>query len=137
MIYNKKNNSSIIPTPATNCFEKRCVNLHVNKNIELRPFELTEIDLELIVDIPTGHVLRIINHFNKNPWQILTKVIYHTDEKQDLKLYVVSSSFCSLKSGDILCHAQINSIEDLYSSLKSKLIIFEVFLNFSYTHFSF
>jgi hypothetical protein len=124
MIFTKKNNSAIIPTPSTNCFEKRCINLHVNKNIDLYPYKVIEIDLDIIANIPEGHILQIINHYNYHPWQVISSVIHQKDdeEEKEIRLLITSSSICQLKAGDIVCHAQIQSVEDVFHFLKRKYI---------------
>jgi hypothetical protein len=119
MCFKKKYDSTLMPSSSTNCFEKKCVNFYVNKVIHLRPYEVAEIDLELLVDCPHGFVCEIINHFNNNPWQVIDRVIYQKDEKTSLRVNIISSSFYTLNRGDILCHAQIQSVKEIYDILKS------------------
>jgi hypothetical protein len=122
MIFTKKNNSAIIPTPSTNCYEKRCITLQINKNIDLYPYKVIEIDLDIIANIPEGYILKIINHYNYHPWQVINSVIYQNDEEKELRLLITSSSICQLKAGDIVCHAQIQPVEEVFHFLKRKYI---------------
>jgi dUTPase len=122
MIFTKKNNNAILPTSATDCFDKRCVNLFVNKTITLHPFSVTEIDFDLMINIPKGYILRIVNHSNNNTWGVITTSIYnHTDDNEiELKVSVMSSIEHTLKSTDILCHLQLLQLDDFFFILKCK-----------------
>jgi hypothetical protein len=122
MIFNKKSANTILPTSSTDCFSKNCVNLYMNKNYELSPFKVTEIEFDLIIDVPEGYIIKIINHTNNFPWQILTSYVNYS--QNELKLPITSCSNYTLKTGDIVCHLQIQTIEEAYSHFKSKFFIF-------------
>jgi hypothetical protein len=112
--------SAFMSSSSMTCFDKRCINLYANQVVNLCPYEVTEIDLELMFDISlTGAVLKIINHFNNNPWQVIDKFIYQKDKKFGLRANIISSYFHTFTPGDILCHAQFQSAERVYDYLKS------------------
>jgi hypothetical protein len=122
MIFTKKNNDAILPTSSTDCFDKRCVSLYVNKTITLHPLHVTEIDFDLMVNIPRGYILRIVNHPNINPWGVLTTSIYNNMDNNEieLKLSVLSSLKHTLKPNDILCHLQLLDVNEFFFVLKCK-----------------
>jgi hypothetical protein len=123
MIFNKKNNNAIIPSSSTDCFDKRCSSLYINKNISLHPYEVTEIDFDIIVNIPDEFILKIVNHSNNNPWQVITSSIY-TNKPTDLKLLIISSKEHTLKVNDMICHLQILPLDEFHNYLKGNYYYF-------------
>jgi hypothetical protein len=117
MIFYKKNNNAIIPTASTDCFDKRCSNLYINKNISLHPYKVTEIEFDIFINIPEGYILRIVNHSNNNPWQVITSSIY-TNKPTDLKILIISSKEHILQVNDVVCHLQVQSLHEFHNYLK-------------------
>jgi hypothetical protein len=126
MIFTKKNNNAILPTSSTDCFDKRCVNLYINKNITLHPLQVTELDFDLLINIPQGFILKVVNHKNNNPWITITSSIYNnTDDNEiELKISVMSLMEHTFKINDILCHLQLLQLDDFYILSKCKYIIY-------------
>jgi hypothetical protein len=132
MIFIKKNSNAILPIPSTDCFDKRCLNLYANKNISLPPLQVTEVDFDLMINIPKGFIVKIVNHQNNNPWIAITSSIYNnTDHNEiELKISVMSSIEHTLKRNDIVCHFQLLQLEDYFMQKKGKYS----FLKFIYIY---
>jgi hypothetical protein len=124
MIFYKKNNNAIIPTSSTDCFDKRCNNLYINRNISLQPYKVTEIEFDIVINIPEGYILKIVNHSNNNPWQIITSSIFTNNKPTDLKLLIISSEEHTLHINDIICHLQVQSLQEFHNYLKGNFYKF-------------
>jgi hypothetical protein len=122
MIFTKKNSNAILPTPSTDCFDKRCLNLCVNKNITISPLQVTEINFDLMINIPQGFIVKIINHQNNNPWIVITSSIYNNTDnnEKELKISVMSSIEHTLERNDVVCHFQLLQLDDYFMLIKGK-----------------
>jgi hypothetical protein len=124
MIFQKKNSSTILPTPSTTCFNKKCVNLIMNKSVELEPFKIVQLDFDIILNVPENYLIKIVNHC-ENPWQILNSYVNYS--QVELQLPITSCKKHTLNPGDIICHLLVQPVDAAYNFLKSK---YKIFLKF-------
>jgi hypothetical protein len=87
---------------------------------------VTELDFDLLINIPQGFILKVVNHKNNNPWITITSSIYNnTDDNEiELKISVMSLMEHTFKINDILCHLQLLQLDDFYILSKCKYIIY-------------
>lgn len=121
MMFTPKNELTLLPQPSTDCYDKRCFTVFNNTSTQMIPYKIEQINLEILIQLPEGYILKVINHaITRSPWQILGNYFYPDQGTKELLLPVMSPIECVINEGDVLCHIQLIATSEVYNIMLSK-----------------
>lgn len=84
-------------------FHKEIVNTITLRNIEI---------------FDTGYMMQIKHHSHlMKGWCVLSKFLFYNSDEKTITIPVITSTFCSIKAGEPLCHIMFKSLSEAYDKI--------------------
>ena len=115
-----KVDSILLHTKNQRCFNKGCFDMFLCSDITLIPGIVNVVSPGLVIAVPKGHVIQVLNHVCDQPWRVINDFLFPDPKHNFITIPLITTKPCDINTGTVIAHYKMVLVGESFDKIQGK-----------------